>query len=81
MTYDDWKLAHPPEYDESSDDDTPECLGHDSTACGDYDGYPRTVYCDGSCRLPLRAPDPDDDTPLCNCGTCTPPDFTCIRED
>lgn len=48
MTYDDWKLAHPPEYDESSDDDEPE---------------------------------PDDDTPLCNCGTCTPPDFTCIRED
>lgn len=23
----------------------------------------------------------EDDTPLCNCGTCTPPHFTCIRED
>lgn len=23
----------------------------------------------------------DDDTPACNCGTCTPPHFTCVRED
>ena len=22
-----------------------------------------------------------DPSPLCNCGTCTPPHFTCIRED
>lgn len=35
------------------DDEEPEeleCLGHDSVACGDHDGYPRTIYCDGSCR-------------------------------
>jgi hypothetical protein len=51
MAYDDWKLATPPEYDECPEDESePECMGHDSVTCGDYDGYPRTVYCDGSCR-------------------------------
>jgi hypothetical protein len=25
--------------------------------------------------------DRDDDTPDCNCGTCTPPAYTCIRND
>lgn len=36
----------------SDDDDEPECMGHDSA--GEPGGcdlpYPRTVYCDGSCR-------------------------------
>lgn len=60
MTYDDWELAHPPEYDRS-----PLCNDCDDTGCPECRGEP----------------DPDDDTPLCNCGTCTPPDFTCIRDD
>lgn len=60
MTYDDWKLAHPPEYDRS-----PLCNDCDDTGCSECRG----------------ASEPDDDTPLCNCGTCTPPDFTCVRED
>lgn len=25
--------------------------------------------------------DEADPSPMCNCGTCTPPDFTCIRKD
>ena len=29
--------------------DTRECEGHDSVTCGDYDTYPHTVYCNGSC--------------------------------
>jgi len=29
--------------------DTRECEGHDSVTAGDYDTYPHTVYCDGSC--------------------------------
>lgn len=64
MTYDNWKLAHPSEYDEGLE----ECEDNDCTGC---------PYCDAmGYTAPL-----DDDTPLCNCGTCTPPDFTCIRED
>ena len=45
----------------------PQCADCDDTGCPE-------------CRGDL-GPDPDDDTPLCNCGTCTPPHFTCIRED
>lgn len=37
------------------------------------------LYADDSCEHCL---DPDyDPSPICNCGTCTPPDFTCIRKD
>ena len=38
-------------YDSFMADDQPECLGHDSAGEPDQGyGYPRTVYCDGSCR-------------------------------
>ena len=33
MTYDDWKLAHPPEYDEAPDDDGPEYADDDTPDC------------------------------------------------
>jgi hypothetical protein len=29
--------------------DQRECEGHDSVTAGDYDTYPHTVYCNGSC--------------------------------
>ena len=45
-----------------------ECEDNDCAGC---------PYCDAmGYTAPL-----DDDTPLCNCGTCVPPHFTCIRED
>lgn len=28
-----------------------------------------------------EAPELDDDTPLCNCGTCSPRDITCVSRD
>lgn len=43
-----------------------ECEDNDCTGCAWCDAH-------GITR--------DDDTPLCNCGTCTPPHVTCIRED
>jgi hypothetical protein len=44
--------------------------------CEDND-CPGCPACDAmGCTAPL-----EDDTPECNCGTCTPPHFTCIRSD
>jgi hypothetical protein len=59
MSYDNWKLAHPPEWDEPSE---PE----DDREWDDPN---------------MGGVDRDDDTPDCNCGACTPPAYTCIRND
>ncbi|HEY6728327.1 MAG TPA: hypothetical protein VI197_30160 [Polyangiaceae bacterium] len=37
--------------------------------------------CAGCPACEASEPEPDDDTPECNCGQCVAPDFTCIRED
>lgn len=57
---------------------------------GSQDGW-RVVACDVNWEDPemlcadtgdrIESAYAEDPTPLCNCGTCTPPHFTCIRDD
>jgi hypothetical protein len=56
------------------------CRDCDDTGCPECKGgADECERCDGD---GCSQCDPEyDPSPLCNCGTCTPPHFTCIRED